>query len=645
MSAIKKLIKILAISLSLLAPSFSMAGSGIILPPTSGGGGGSGDVTAASSFGTDNLLIRSDGTGKGVQSSAITVDDSGNVSGVGSISASSMSLSSLTASTALALDGSKNLVSVTNTGSGNNVLATSPTLTTPTLGSATATSVAGANGSGAFSLRAGTTAADSLVLSSRDVDGATNIPFVTLTSNNTPSMAINVPAGTTGTMDGVTIGGTTAAAGTFTTISQSGVHTFSANSTITSGNYQIGRNASNQFVFNSPGQAFVFSSNGTQRLFLDDFQYNFSQGAASGGTFTAVRVTGGAHTGLTASTESSDVVYALNRTVQFSTGALTNQRAVVINGQTIAFVGASTVTNAITLDVDAPTAGTNATITNNFAARFNGSVAINTAAASTLVFQNTAQITTTTSDGAITLKGNRNAASATSDIVINSSVARTAGNLLAIQNNAAAQLTVGFDGKLTIQPSAQSSGVSRAIVFTTPNHTGQTASTEASNFLYSTYTRTWAAGALTTQREIQINAPTYAFASASTLTTGATMAISGAPIAGTNATLTNSYALWIQSGFARFDGGISLDSTLTAGGTTGAQTINKAAGSVNFAATATTLVVTDSLVKTNSIVITTAMTNDATCSVKDVEVASGSFTIRMNAACTAETKVGFVVYN
>jgi len=42
-------------------------------------------------------------------------------------------LAALTASTALALDASKNVVSVTNTGTGNNVLGTSPTLATPTL--------------------------------------------------------------------------------------------------------------------------------------------------------------------------------------------------------------------------------------------------------------------------------------------------------------------------------------------------------------------------------------------------------------------------------------------------------------------------------------------------------------------------------
>ncbi len=51
-------------------------------------GSGSGDVTAASSFGTDNRLVRSDGAGKGVQASGITVDDSDVVSGVTRITAS-----------------------------------------------------------------------------------------------------------------------------------------------------------------------------------------------------------------------------------------------------------------------------------------------------------------------------------------------------------------------------------------------------------------------------------------------------------------------------------------------------------------------------------------------------------------------------
>jgi hypothetical protein len=46
------------------------------------------------------------------------------------VSASSVTISGLTASTALALDASKNVVSVTNTGTGSNVLATSPVFVT-----------------------------------------------------------------------------------------------------------------------------------------------------------------------------------------------------------------------------------------------------------------------------------------------------------------------------------------------------------------------------------------------------------------------------------------------------------------------------------------------------------------------------------
>jgi hypothetical protein len=55
------------------------------------------------------------------------------VTGVATFSASPV-YSSLTASSAVATDASKVLVSVTNTGTGSNVLATSPTLVTPVLG-------------------------------------------------------------------------------------------------------------------------------------------------------------------------------------------------------------------------------------------------------------------------------------------------------------------------------------------------------------------------------------------------------------------------------------------------------------------------------------------------------------------------------
>lgn len=78
--------------------------------------------------------------------------------------------------------------------------------------------------------------------------------------------------------------------------------------------------------------------------------------------------TGGAHTAVTASTELIDINYNLARTVQHATGALTTQRAFVIQAPTYSFVGASTITTAATLAITAaPTAGTNATITNAYA--------------------------------------------------------------------------------------------------------------------------------------------------------------------------------------------------------------------------------------------------------------------------------------
>jgi hypothetical protein len=88
-----------------------------------------------------------------------------------------------------------------------------------------------------------------------------------------------------------------------------------------------------------------------------------------------------------------------------------------------------------------------------------------------------------------------------------------------------------------------------------------------------------------------------------------------------------------------------LSKTITAAGTTGAQTINKASGSVNFAASAASLVVTNSMVTTSSVIICTIATNDATMTSVQVVAASGSFTIYPNAAPTAETRVNFLVTN
>lgn len=94
-----------------------------------------------------------------------------------------------------------------------------------------------------------------------------------------------------------------------------------------------------------------------------------------------------------------------------------------------------------------------------------------------------------------------------------------------------------------------------------------------------------------------------------------------------------------------FAGDLQLGKTVTAAGTTGARTINQTSGTVNFAAAAASLVVTNSLVSANSIIMCTVGTNDATMKSVQAVAAAGSFTIYPNAAPTAETRVNFVVTN
>lgn len=162
-----------------------------LLTPGSGGGGGSGDVTAASNFGTDNVLVRSDGTSKGVQSSSATLDDSGNLS-VASLTASDGGVASydgglggdyitLTAASG-ALDTSLTTFNITK--SGTTIFSFTPSV-------ATASSnlvVAGTNTARVFKLTGGQTASMAAV-----VDSATN-----LTSHSTVSST------ELGYLDGVT---------------------------------------------------------------------------------------------------------------------------------------------------------------------------------------------------------------------------------------------------------------------------------------------------------------------------------------------------------------------------------------------------------------------------------------------------------
>lgn len=128
------------------------------------------------------------------------------------------------------------------------------------------------------------------------------------------------------------------------------------------------------------------------------------------------------------------------------------------------------------------------------------------------------------------------------------------------------RLTEALTGATTILVTQQvgTSGVPSLATLTGGAHTGITAVTESTGILFDfSATKTWVAGAgpLASQREVRFSAPTYNgdVAGALTITNAATVYISGAPVQGTNMTLSNTHALWVDAGNVRFDG--TLNST------------------------------------------------------------------------------------
>lgn len=141
-------------------------------------------------------------------------------------------------------------------------------------------------------------------------------------------------------------------------------------------------------------------------------------------------------------------------------------------------------------------------------------------------------------------------------------------NLTEWQNSSGTVLaSIGNKGAVLISPEISTSGSPTAFTLTGAAHTTLTLSTEATDVNFNlSRTVQFATGALTTQRAMRIQAPTYSFVGASTITTASTLSISGPPVAGTNATITNAYALNVESGNARFGGSLVIGGLTIANG-------------------------------------------------------------------------------
>ncbi len=126
-----------------------------------------------------------------------------------------------------------------------------------------------------------------------------------------------------------------------------------------------------RFTIGASGQCTFTNASGSATTFQ-----TYNQGAATSGVALGVVYTAGAHTGQTASAEITDIFYDLSAVSTRAAGSVSLQRDFRIVGRTYAFASASTVTTAAALALTAPVAGTNATITNNFALRSAGSICL-----------------------------------------------------------------------------------------------------------------------------------------------------------------------------------------------------------------------------------------------------------------------------
>lgn len=278
-----------------------------------------------------------------------------------------------------------------------------------------------------------------------------------------------------------------------------------------------------------------------------------TQAAASSAWIQAFKITPGAHTSLTAATEfvSNDFVGASQ---QWATGTVATQRFNYFKGFTVTGVSATAVfTNVYTAYFDSSTAGTNATITNNYA---------------------------------LGVSGNMNVI--TGNIYMNPSSAKGIGtqnaqNFLLFSNNNT-RITLGITGQqthasnmtgggnwLTYNQATATSGVAVGLIWNGASHTGQTAGSEVIDWDLSGLARTITHAsntAITTQRSVWFGGVTHAFASATGTITNAYSVYIEAPSAGTNAAITRAWGL-----------GVAGNTIITGG------TVIGASGTALFAAT------------------------------------------------------------
>lgn len=332
----------------------------------------------------------------------------------------------------------------------------------------------------------------------------------------------------------ITLGGSLTTSGAFTT-------TFT-----TTGNTNITLPTSGTLIAGTGTntQVSVWTGTNIQSSYSTFIYNNTSNFLGIGGTPTAtLHLSGNVSASNWGTTGINFITTASTYTNTTSSGTVANLAINSIGIPTLVATTATIFTNAYTLYLAGnPTSSTNVTQTNSYTLGVNGSVNI--------------------TNGGLGMTGNLTHTGGTFFL------GTSDGNTLSLTTSAVNRLNISSIGLQTHTFTAQSSGTTPFVTWTQSantggsagiwtitgaTHTGQTLSTEIIDLNFNLgRTVTWATGALTTQRFALIQAPTIAFVGASIVTTTATFAITGSPIAGTNATITNSLAALINGNVGLF---------------------------------------------------------------------------------------------
>jgi hypothetical protein len=320
-------------------------------------------------------------------------------------------------------------------------------------------------------------------------------------------------------------------------------------------NFTILGNASySQFAHKS--LVYIGINNAVNPARWDATTAQYTQSAATSGAVTAFTFTSPASTNQTLGTNIPNF-RVLGANKQWATGTVPLQYFNYFTDNTISFVGASTATNSYNTYIESVVAGTNATLTRKYSLGTSDNVAFGIANSIATLYLGVAP---SASNYMLS-----NAAGAGSTYLN-----APTGGFVVVSIGGANRFQVN-NSSITFNPSiATATNATTCYGFSFSSNSNQTLSTEIPGVLYNNYSRNWATGNITIQREQYIKTATYTAIGASVITNAYGFYVE-APTASTNISITNNYA-------AGFNGAVNVIGSLYSTGfrlVDGTQALNK----------------------------------------------------------------------